>query len=98
MCVGFLERAPLLRQYYSRLRKRAVPAKQRGSSLRVLRRQRRRRRRRMLRMEMENFKLFMKNQRIIQENELLREKALLLHQENAALLILLRNKFSGGSI
>lgn len=45
-------------------------------------------------LEMQNLKLFMKNQSIIQENELLREKALLLHHENTALLLLLRNKFS----
>lgn len=45
-------------------------------------------------LEVQNLKLFMKNQSIIHENELLREKALLLHQENTALLLLLRNKVS----
>ena len=37
-------------------------------------------------MEMENLKLYMENQTIIEENERLRKKALLLHQENRALL------------
>ncbi|KAK4753230.1 hypothetical protein SAY87_022028 [Trapa incisa] len=97
MCVGTPERTSL-----HRLRG-VVTVKRRHGRPRVLRHQRRRRR--MLRklksgkkreaMEMKNLRLFMKNQRIIQENELLREKALLLHQENAELLLLLRNKFSG---
>ncbi|KAM7508736.1 hypothetical protein LguiA_019189 [Lonicera macranthoides] len=42
-------------------------------------------------MEMKNLKLYMKNQCIMQENEKLRMKALLLHQENKALLSLLQN-------
>ncbi|MBA0805138.1 hypothetical protein Gohar_004679, partial [Gossypium harknessii] len=37
-------------------------------------------------MEMKNLKLFMENQSIIKENEKLRNKALLLHQENLTLL------------
>ncbi|XP_013634596.1 PREDICTED: protein LITTLE ZIPPER 2 [Brassica oleracea var. oleracea] len=51
------------------------------------------RRRRMLRaekeMEMRNMKLFLENQSIIRENEALKKKALLLHQENNALFSLL---------
>ncbi|KAK4746326.1 hypothetical protein SAY87_012638 [Trapa incisa] len=66
-----------------------MSVKRRHGNLRVLSHQRRRRRRRrrmsILRsgagkktgaMEMQNLRLFMKNQRIIQENELLREKRL----------------------
>ncbi|CBI38868.3 hypothetical protein AAG906_009813 [Vitis piasezkii] len=44
-------------------------------------------------MEIKNWKLYMLNQSIIQENEKLRMKALLLHQENQALLSQLQNKF-----
>ncbi|XP_056862936.1 protein LITTLE ZIPPER 2-like [Raphanus sativus] len=51
------------------------------------------RRRRILReekeMEMRNMKLFLENQSIIRENEALKKKALLLHQENNALFSLL---------
>ncbi|CAH8285189.1 unnamed protein product [Eruca vesicaria subsp. sativa] len=47
------------------------------------------RRRRIMRaekkMEMRNMKLFLENQSIILENEALKKKALLLHQENNAL-------------
>ncbi|XP_018440277.1 protein LITTLE ZIPPER 1 [Raphanus sativus] len=54
------------------------------------------RRRRMWReekeMEMENIRLYMENQHIIQENEKLRKKALLLHQENKALFSQLQTK------
>ncbi|CAH8266053.1 unnamed protein product [Arabidopsis lyrata] len=54
------------------------------------------RRRRMWReekkMEMINLKLYVENQNIIRENEKLRKKALLLHQENKALFSLLQTK------
>ncbi|KAG2309673.1 hypothetical protein Bca4012_081279 [Brassica carinata] len=52
------------------------------------------RRRKMWReeMEMNNIRLYMENQHIIQENEKLRKKALLLHQENKALSSLLQTK------
>ncbi|KAA8520534.1 hypothetical protein F0562_014790 [Nyssa sinensis] len=36
-------------------------------------------------MEIKNLKLYMENQSILEENEKLRKKALLLHQENRAL-------------
>ncbi|KAG2324668.1 hypothetical protein Bca4012_039208 [Brassica carinata] len=56
------------------------------------------RRRRILReekeMEMRNIKLFLENQSIIRENEALKKKALLLHQENNALFSLLHPKLS----
>ncbi|WZY82411.1 hypothetical protein YC2023_028795 [Brassica napus] len=45
-------------------------------------------------MEMNNIKLYMENQHIIQENEKLKKKALLLHQENKALFSLLQTKTS----
>ncbi|MBA0717683.1 hypothetical protein Golax_005477 [Gossypium laxum] len=45
-------------------------------------------------MEMKNLKLFMENQSIIKENERLRNKALLLHQENLTLLAQLQHNFS----
>ncbi|KDP28738.1 hypothetical protein JCGZ_14509 [Jatropha curcas] len=41
-------------------------------------------------MEIKNLKLYMKNKSIIEENEKLRKKALLLHQENQALLFQLQ--------
>ncbi|KAJ0254909.1 Protein LITTLE ZIPPER 2 [Hirschfeldia incana] len=51
------------------------------------------RRRRILKaekeMEMRNMKLFLENQSIIRENEALKKKAFLLHQENNALFALL---------
>ncbi|CAN6823839.1 hypothetical protein HID58_058471 [Brassica napus] len=54
------------------------------------------RRRRMWRkekeMEMKNIRLYMENQYIIQENEKLKKKALLLHQENKALFSQLQTK------
>ncbi|CAN8318648.1 unnamed protein product [Cochlearia groenlandica] len=54
------------------------------------------RRRRMCReekeMEMINFKLYIENQNIIKQNENLRKKALLLHQENKTLFSLLQTK------
>ncbi|KAK3036344.1 hypothetical protein RJ639_031751 [Escallonia herrerae] len=37
-------------------------------------------------MEIKNLELYLENRRIIEENEKLRHKALLLHQENDALL------------
>ncbi|KAK9079710.1 hypothetical protein SSX86_001383 [Deinandra increscens subsp. villosa] len=44
-------------------------------------------------MEIENLKLYMENMRILKENERLKNKANLLHQENLALLLeLQRNK------
>ncbi|KAJ9171285.1 hypothetical protein P3X46_014674 [Hevea brasiliensis] len=45
-------------------------------------------------MEIKNLKLYMKNKSIIEENEKLRKKALLLHQENQALLFQLQKRFS----
>ncbi|CAA7022991.1 unnamed protein product [Microthlaspi erraticum] len=45
-------------------------------------------------MEMRNLKLFVENQSIIRENEALKKKALLLHQENIALFSLLHPKLS----
>ncbi|XWS77178.1 hypothetical protein CRYUN_Cryun01aG0239200 [Craigia yunnanensis] len=45
-------------------------------------------------MQMKNLKLYMENQSIIEENEKLRKKALLLHQENQTLLAQLQKKFS----
>ncbi|AEC10555.1 Protein LITTLE ZIPPER 1 [Arabidopsis thaliana] len=54
------------------------------------------RRRRMWReekkMEMINLKLYVENQNIIRENEKLKKKALLLHQENKTLFSLLQTK------
>ena len=49
---------------------------------------------RVVKMEMKNLKLFMVNRSIIEENEKLRQKALLLHQENQALLFRLQTKLS----
>ncbi|XP_022769691.1 protein LITTLE ZIPPER 1-like isoform X2 [Durio zibethinus] len=45
-------------------------------------------------MQMKNLKLYMENQSIIEENEKLRKKALLLHQENQTLLAQLQKKLS----
>ncbi|KAE8665776.1 cytochrome P450 family protein [Hibiscus syriacus] len=45
-------------------------------------------------MRMKNLKLYVHNQIIIEENERLRKKALLLHLENQTLLAQLRKKFS----
>ncbi|WCJ22818.1 Protein LITTLE ZIPPER 1 [Euphorbia peplus] len=45
-------------------------------------------------MEIKNMKLYIENKKMIEENEKLRKKALLLHQENQALLFHLQNKFS----
>ncbi|XP_039070268.1 protein LITTLE ZIPPER 3-like [Hibiscus syriacus] len=45
-------------------------------------------------MEMKNLKLYMENQSILKQNEVLRNKALLLHQENLTLLAQLQKKFS----
>ncbi|KAL0896353.1 hypothetical protein Bca101_080314 [Brassica carinata] len=52
------------------------------------------RRRKMWReeMEMNNIRLYMENQHMIQENEKLRKKALILHQENKVLFSLLQTK------
>ncbi|KAK4595031.1 hypothetical protein RGQ29_018680, partial [Quercus rubra] len=49
---------------------------------------------RVMKMEMKNLKLFMVNQSIIEENEKLGQKGLLLHQENQALLFQLQTKLS----
>ncbi|KAL4353328.1 hypothetical protein GQ457_06G032580 [Hibiscus cannabinus] len=45
-------------------------------------------------IQMKNLKLYVENQIIIEANERLRAKALLLHQENQTLLAQLQNKFS----
>ncbi|CAI9755385.1 unnamed protein product [Fraxinus pennsylvanica] len=45
-------------------------------------------------MELKNLKLYMENISIIEENEKLRKKATLLHQENLALMSELQNRFS----
>ncbi|KAH7549534.1 hypothetical protein ACOSP7_025634 [Xanthoceras sorbifolium] len=45
-------------------------------------------------MELKNLKLYMENQSIIKENEKLRKKANLLHQENLALMSEFQAKFS----
>ncbi|CAG7903060.1 hypothetical protein HID58_026654 [Brassica napus] len=56
------------------------------------------RRRRILRekkeMEMRNMKLFLKNQSIIRENEALKKRALVLHEENNVLFSLLHPELS----
>ncbi|BAT74503.1 hypothetical protein LR48_Vigan01g119800 [Vigna angularis] len=44
-------------------------------------------------MKMRNLKLYMENQSIIEENDKLRKKALLLHKENQTLLFQLQEKF-----
>ncbi|KAH1075062.1 hypothetical protein J1N35_027390 [Gossypium stocksii] len=44
-------------------------------------------------MELMNLKLYLENQSIIEENEKLRKKASLLHQENLALMSEYRKKF-----
>ncbi|KAK9277129.1 hypothetical protein L1049_006668 [Liquidambar formosana] len=45
-------------------------------------------------MEMKNLKLFLENRSIIEENEKLRKKAILLHQENLALMSEFQQKLS----
>lgn len=45
-------------------------------------------------MELKNLKLYMENISIIEENEKLRKKASVLHQENLALMSELQNRFS----
>ncbi|OVA07721.1 hypothetical protein BVC80_1827g91 [Macleaya cordata] len=45
-------------------------------------------------IELKNLKLYLENRSIIEENEKLREKAILLHQENRALMSQLQMKFS----
>ncbi|KAJ9173489.1 hypothetical protein P3X46_016612 [Hevea brasiliensis] len=44
-------------------------------------------------MELKNLKLYLENQSIVEENEKLRKKANLLHQENLALMSEFRKKF-----
>ncbi|XP_054779610.1 protein LITTLE ZIPPER 2-like [Prosopis cineraria] len=44
--------------------------------------------------ELKNLKLYMENQTIIEENEKLRKKAMLLHKENQALFSQLQKKLS----
>ncbi|KAG6685217.1 hypothetical protein I3843_12G101600 [Carya illinoinensis] len=44
-------------------------------------------------MELKNLKLFLENQSLIEENEKLRKKASVLHQENLALMSEFQNKF-----
>ena len=44
-------------------------------------------------MELKNMKLYLENQSIVEENEKLRKKASLLHQENLALMSELQKKF-----
>ncbi|XP_060178461.1 protein LITTLE ZIPPER 1-like [Lycium barbarum] len=45
-------------------------------------------------MELRNLKLYMENMSILEENEKLRKKANLLHQENLALMSEFQKKFS----
>ncbi|KAL0326474.1 UNVERIFIED_CONTAM: protein LITTLE ZIPPER 2 [Sesamum angustifolium] len=45
-------------------------------------------------MELQNLKLYMENISILEENEKLRKKACLLHQENLALMSEYRKRFS----
>ncbi|CAI9784493.1 unnamed protein product [Fraxinus pennsylvanica] len=45
-------------------------------------------------MKLQNLKLYMENISIIEENEKLRKKATLLHQENLALMSEFQNRFS----
>lgn len=44
-------------------------------------------------IELKNLQLYLENQTIIEENEKLREKANILHQENLALLTEFQKKF-----
>lgn len=44
-------------------------------------------------IELKNLQLFLENQTIIEENEKLREKANILHQENLALMTEFQKKF-----
>ncbi|CAM8917520.1 unnamed protein product [Rhodiola kirilowii] len=48
----------------------------------------------MAKMEVENLKLCMDNNRIMRENEKLKNKAVVLYEENQELLIQLQNKSS----
>ncbi|PIA49915.1 hypothetical protein AQUCO_01300565v1 [Aquilegia coerulea] len=43
-------------------------------------------------MELKNLELYLENQSIIEENEKLRKKALLLHQENQVLMLEMQRK------
>ncbi|KAB1218932.1 hypothetical protein CJ030_MR3G015152 [Morella rubra] len=45
-------------------------------------------------MEIKNLKLYMKNRSIIEENEMLRQKVLLLHEEHQTLLFQLQKRLS----
>ncbi|KVH95437.1 hypothetical protein Ccrd_002496 [Cynara cardunculus var. scolymus] len=45
-------------------------------------------------MELKNLKLYMENMSILKDNEILRKKAIQLHQENLCLLLELQKKLS----
>ncbi|KAF4386567.1 hypothetical protein CsatB_011640 [Cannabis sativa] len=49
-------------------------------------------------MEVKNLRLYIENKTIMEENQRLRKKALLLHQENQALLSQLQNKLSSSQL
>ncbi|XP_042503236.1 protein LITTLE ZIPPER 1-like [Macadamia integrifolia] len=79
-----------------------IPARRRRCKVRVRRLSRRRRRSveaapvgvMGIEMAMKNLKLYLENRSIIEENEKLRKKALLLHQENQVLMFELQKKLS----
>ncbi|GLT39512.1 hypothetical protein SLA2020_136980 [Shorea laevis] len=99
MCMNSSTPVPRSKSFYSFWRKR--PSKRHNVRVRRLNRWRTRRgagaektmlKDGMEKMEIKNLKLYVKNQSIREENERLRRKALLLHQENQTLLAQLQEK------
>ncbi|KAK4422751.1 protein LITTLE ZIPPER 2 [Sesamum alatum] len=87
MCIGCNERTQAHKLHF-------FPRKPKRTRVRVHSLLGRKRRDMGTDMEMKNLKLYMENISILEENEKLRKKACLLHQENLALMSEFRKRFS----
>ncbi|WMV43735.1 hypothetical protein MTR67_037120 [Solanum verrucosum] len=82
------------RPLYFSMQKKQRPKISRVQLHRLARRKRSEGKETKVDMEMRNLKLYMENMSILEENEKLRKKASLLHEENIALMFEFQKKFS----
>ncbi|GAB4856981.1 hypothetical protein Ancab_014894 [Ancistrocladus abbreviatus] len=95
MCTGGKEGIPYCRLYFNICRKQQRPRRTRVTRLQVHQLTRRRFAGKVDKdMELKNLKLYLENKSIQEENEKLRKKAIILRQENQALLSEFQKKFS----
>ncbi|CAN4127450.1 unnamed protein product [Withania somnifera] len=95
MCIASTERSSSSRPLYFSMQKKQRSKISRVQVHRLIaRRKRSETKESKMDMEMRNLRLYMENMSILEENEKLRKKASVLHQENNALMCEFQKKFS----